>query len=249
MRSHRFFADISLNLGSTQELPSDAAHHCSQVLRHKVSDQLTVFNGDGFDYDAVIKNISKKSCQIEILNKHPKNNESPTSIHLIQGVARGDKMDFIIQKAVELGVNEITPLFTERCNVKLDAKRLAKKMQHWLKVIISACEQSGRAKLPTLHQPVSIENLELADTSTNILLEPTATESISCLPVELSGNRSNKPSINLLIGPEGGFSERDLSSATRLNIMGIRMGPRILRTETAGLSAIAILQSRLGDLS
>lgn len=241
MRSHRFYADISLTPGATIDLPSDAAHHCSQVLRYQVSDPLTVFNGDGFDYQAVIKSINKKTCQIEILQKLSLSNESPLSVHLIQGIARGDKMDFIIQKAVELGVHEITPLFTERCNVKLDAKRLAKKMQHWQKVIISACEQSGRAKLPVLNQPINIENLQLSNTATSIMLEPTASECISSLPINLS--------VNLLIGPEGGFSERDLSSANQLNIQSVRMGPRILRTETAGLSALAILQSRLGDLS
>ena len=219
MRSHRFYADISLTPGATIDLPSDAAHHCSQVLRYQVSDPLTVFNGDGFDYQAVIKSINKKTCQIEIMQKLSLCNESPLSVHLIQGIARGDKMDFIIQKAVESGVHEITPLFTERCNVKLDAKRLAKKMQHWQKVIISACEQSGRAKLPVLNQPINIENLQLSNTATSIMLEPTASESISSLPINLS--------VNLLIGPEGGFSERDLSSANQLNIQSVRMGPRI----------------------
>jgi 16S rRNA (uracil1498-N3)-methyltransferase len=241
MRSHRFFAEIPLTPGNSIELPSDAAHHCSQVLRYKIDDPLSVFNGDGFDYSAKIKSISKKSCEIQILNKVSPENESPINIHLIQGIARGDKMDLIIQKAVELGVSEVTPLFSERCNVKLDSKRLAKKMQHWQKVMISACEQSGRAVIPKLNPAINIESLQLSQDNISLILEPSATESLTSF--------TSAKQFNLLIGPEGGFSERDLNSVKQTQIKPVRMGPRILRTETAGLSAIAILQSQFGDLT
>lgn len=239
MRSHRFYADISLNQNTSVELPADAAHHCAQVLRYKIGDELTIFNGDGSDYFAVISAIEKKRCLIQVQTRITLKNESSLNIHLFQGVARGDKMDLIIQKAVELGVSEITPLFTERCNVKLDQKRLEKKMIHWKKIIVSACEQSGRAIVPKLNQAVTIAEMKASEQLT-IYLEPKADTSVSSLKVSHS--------INLLIGPEGGFSEKDLAQAEKLNIHGVKMGPRILRTETAGLAAIAILQNRFGDL-
>ena len=239
MRSHRFYADIPLSENTNIELPPEPAHHCSQVLRYKVADQLTVFNGDGFDYLASISQIEKKRCVVTIHKKTDPENESLLKINLIQGIARGDKMDLIIQKSVELGVMTITPLFSERCNVKLDKKRLDKKILHWEKVIISACEQSGRALVPCLNSPVDISELELEGRH-SIYLEPTAKNPINKLAVE--------GSVNLLIGPEGGFSEKDLHQAERLNIQGVKIGPRILRTETAGLTAISILQNRFGDI-
>ncbi len=239
MRSHRFYTPINLQQNTSIELPAEAAHHCAQVLRYKVGDTLTVFNGDGFDYLATVIQIEKKRCQISLTNRAAPDNESPLKIHLLQGVARGDKMDLIIQKAVELGVAEITPLFTERCNVKLDGKRLDKKLQHWHHTIISACEQSGRALLPELHQPISINKLA-KHKITSIYLEPTAKSRFGDLAIEQS--------IRLFIGPEGGFSDKDLAHLELLGCTGIKIGPRILRTETAGLSAISILQNLQGDL-
>ena len=250
MRSHRFFTDIPLGINCQVELPADASHHCAQVLRYKEGDQLTVFNGDGFDYLATIITINKKRCEIDINKQIAVNNESPLTIHLFQGIAKGDKMDLIIQKAVELGVAEITPLFTERCNVKLNNKRLAKKLEHWNKVSISACEQSGRAVIPKINPAIQIENLQIDNQQTDdqkigklitFYLEPTSEKSFSDYQIE------NK-NVALLVGPEGGFSDRDLQQADKKNLYGVSMGPRILRTETAGLSAIAILQSHFGDL-
>jgi len=239
MRSHRFYTPIDLSENTSIELPSDAAHHCAHVLRYKVGDHLTVFNGDGFDYSAKIEKIEKKSCEIKISNKNNPKNESPLKIHLVQGIARGDKMDLIIQKAIELGVSEITPLFTERCNVKLDGKRLDKKLQHWNKTIISACEQSGRAIIPKLNSPISIEKLQRKNID-SIYLEPTAEKRLADLSI--------KQSVRLLIGPEGGFSEKDLTYLASINCIGIKIGSRILRTETAGLAAVSILQACFGDL-
>jgi len=239
MRNHRFFASIYLAVNSSTFLPADAAHHCAHVLRYKVGDYLTLFNGDGFDYLATINLIEKKQCQVKITKKISLNNESPLKINLIQGIARGDKMDLIIQKAIELGVSEITPFFTERCNVKLDGKRLEKKLSHWKKIIISACEQSGRAIIPKLNEAIQI--MKLADMeNTSIYLEPKAKQTFPDLKFDNS--------INLFIGPEGGFSEKDLTQLVNCGAKGIKLGPRILRTETAGLSAISILQSQFGDL-
>ncbi|MBV1909772.1 MAG: 16S rRNA (uracil(1498)-N(3))-methyltransferase [Kangiellaceae bacterium] len=238
MRSHRFFTDLALLEDTLFYLPAEAAHHCSQVLRYKVGDLLTVFNGDGFNYPATIVSIERKRCQIKTTKKLFSENESPLSIHLFQGIARGDKMDLIIQKAVELGVYEITPIFTERCNVKLDPKRLEKKILHWKKTIISACEQSGRAKVPQLNPAIQLDQLTSVEQPT-IYLEPKATQSIDSLDIEKT--------IGIIIGPEGGFSDKDLAHAEMLKLIGVQFGPRILRTETAGLAAIAILQNRFGD--
>ena len=238
MRSHRFYTPIELNENSSVDLPSEAAHHCAQVLRYRVGDQLVLFNGDGFDYLATVEQIEKKRCQVKLSNRIDPQNESPLNIHLFQGIARGDKMDLIIQKAVELGVREFTPLFTERCNVKLDGKRLDKKLQHWNKTIISACEQSGRAIIPKLHQPIPLNKLKEIQ-NVSVYLEPAANKTFRDLHIQQS--------LQLMIGPEGGFSEKDINHLNAIQCEGVVVGPRILRTETAGLSAISILQSYFGD--
>ncbi len=240
MRSHRFYIPASLVVNTSVALSADVAHHCAQVLRYNVGDPLVLFNGDSFDYSAVITGIEKKRCVVEICRKYDPKNESPLKIHLMQGIARGDKMDFIIQKVVELGVAEITPVFTERCNVKLDKKRLNKKMAHWNKTIISASEQSGRAVLTRLNDPVTIENIPKLE-HCSIFLEPTVSESFGELDIEKN--------VRIIIGPEGGFTQSDLTLLARVGFKGSKIGPRILRTETAGLSAISILQSRFGDLA
>jgi len=239
MRSHRFYTPIELKRNSSIDLPSEAAHHCAQVLRYRVGDELVLFNGDGFDYLATVEQIEKKHCQAKISSRIDPQNESPLKIHLFQGIARSDKMDLIIQKAVELGVTEITPLFTERCNVKLDGKRLDKKLQHWHKTVISACEQSGRAVIPKIHQPISINKLAAYQTI-SVYLEPTAIKGFCDLNIQQS--------LQLMIGPEGGFSEKDINHLNAIQCEGVVIGPRILRTETAGLSAISILQSYFGDI-
>lgn len=239
MRIHRFYSSTELKENSSIALPADAAHHCVQVLRYRVGDELVLFNGDGFDYLATVEQIEKKRCQVKISKRINPQNESPLNIHLYQGVARGDKMDLIIQKAVELGVKEFTPLLTERCNVKLEGKRLDKKLQHWNKTIISACEQSGRAVIPELHPPMAIN--QLVETKiVSIYLEPNASSNFKELSIDKSAS--------LFVGPEGGFSGKDLAHLKLVRCQGVKIGPRILRTETAGLSAISILQSCFGDL-
>jgi 16S rRNA (uracil1498-N3)-methyltransferase len=239
MRSHRFYTPIPLEEKISAELPKETVHHCAQVLRYKTNDELTLFNGDGYDYSAVIDQIEKKRCVVTIISKNHPNNESPLKIHLLQGVARGDKMDLIIQKAVELGIAEITPIFTERCNVKLDAKRLDKKIQHWNKTMISACEQSGRAIIPKLATAIPINDL-VEEKGLTIYCEPTTKKTFKDLAI--------KKSIRIVIGPEGGFSEKDLMHLEKIGCVGVKIGPRILRTETSGLAAISILQSHFGDI-
>jgi len=251
MRLHRFFTNQRFELLDIFLLEDSVAHHCAQVLRYKVNDSLVLFNGDGYDYEAVITDINKRRCQVKILNKLTLDNESPLSIHMLQGIAKGDKMDFVIQKAVELGVTEFTPLFSERCNVKLDEKRLAKKQQHWQRVMISACEQSGRAKLMSLNAAVHLN--KMADLDKHPSLVPNiAVKAIERLYLDPDASTSlkeldNPQSIQLCIGPEGGFSERDIQ-IMQLEMTGVQLGKRILRTETAGLVAVAALQSLFGDI-
>lgn len=240
MRNHRFYTPQILSDGLELELPAEVAHHCIQVLRYPIGSELVLFNGDGCDYPAKISAIHKKRCSVTICGQQPLTNESPLEIHLYQGVARGDKMDFIIQKAVELGVSRITPLFTERCNVKLDEKRLQSKLEHWQKVAISASEQSGRARLTEILSPLALKGFTPVDQRPIFYLEPTASQSIDKLTLENS--------VCLMIGPEGGFSQQDLATLEQIGAQGLRLGPRILRTETAGLTCIAIMQSRFGDL-
>lgn len=240
MRSHRFYSSITLSLSEPILLPKEASHHCIQVLRYKEGDELVLFNGDGFDYLAQISLIEGKTCQVKIMAKISPNNESPLKIHLYQGIARGEKMDLIIQKSVELGVHQITPLFTERCNVKLDQKRLAKKHQHWQKVAISACEQSGRAFIPKINLPIQISQFKLQSDSIGFYLQPNSTQSIH--------DNNNLTDVSLLVGPEGGFSDNEINQLKENRISGIQLGARILRTETAGLACIAILQSHFGDI-
>ena len=244
MRVHRFFVNIELSQSDICFLPADAAHHCTQVLRYKLGQPLILFNGDGFNYHAQIHSLDKKTCQVTINGKFSPDNESPLKIHLFQGIAKGDKMDLIIQKAVELGVHQITPIFTQRCNVKLKSDRLEKKLAHWNKVLISACEQSGRAFVPKLNQAVDINKLETLE-SLSIYLEPNSKTSLTQL--ELKDKRETQ-SIGLFVGPEGGFSDDDIQRLEDLECLGARLGSRILRTETAGLAAVSVLQSLFGDL-
>ncbi len=240
MRSHRFYCPVTLNTTQSLVLPKEASHHCINVLRYKAGHELILFNGDGFNYTAVIRQIINRQCTVEINNKINPENESPLKVHLYQGIARGEKMDLIIQKSVELGVSEITPLFSERCNVKLDNKRLAKKMAHWQAVSISASEQSGRCKIATINTPQSIKALNCPPDMLSLYLEPTAEQKIQTI--------STTESISIFVGPEGGFSQNDLSFLEKLQATGIQLGPRILRTETAGLACLTALQIHLGDL-
>ncbi|MET1254418.1 16S rRNA (uracil(1498)-N(3))-methyltransferase [Aliikangiella maris] len=243
MRYHRFYTSDKLSPGNNYQLPKEVAHHCIQVLRYAVNAQLVLFNGDGADYLAKITEINGKQCHVIVEDKTVIDNESPIYIHLLQGIARGEKMDLIIQKAVELGVNEITPIFTERCNVKLDAKRLPKKLAHWQSVVISACEQSQRAVIPKINPPSNIKTLIGTDKIMSLYLDPGAEHSINHLLKQYSKNDK----LNIVIGPEGGFSLNDINHLVDIGATPALIGPRVLRTETAGLACIAVVQSTIGD--
>jgi 16S rRNA (uracil1498-N3)-methyltransferase len=169
-------------------------------------------------------------------------NESPLNIHLAQGISRGDRMDFTLQKSVELGVNTITPIFTERCGVKLSGERLEKKHQQWQKIVISACEQSGRCAVPIVATPIYLADWLAQETAAlKLNLHPKAEHSIMNLPIE-------NQRVRLLIGPEGGLSDDEIANANKAGFHDVLLGPRVLRTETAALTAITALQCRYGDL-
>jgi len=243
MRNPRIFQPSQFSLNETLALSDDAFGHVVRVLRLKENDYITLFNGEeAFQYTATLCNVSKKSAEVKIISQEENNSESPLNIHLGQGISRGDRMDFTLQKSVELGVNTITPLFTERCGVKLNAERLEKKIQQWQKIVISACEQSGRASVPIVTQPMLLEDWLKQETSAlKINLHPKAQHSIMSLPME-------NTRVRLLIGPEGGLTDEEIIKASDNNFHDVLLGPRVLRTETAALTAITALQCRFGDL-
>lgn len=242
MRTIRLYQPGPLTPGQSVALCEDAANHAGKVLRMQAGEALELFNGDGNNYAAVIIEVGKKQLVVDIQSSSENPIESPLKLHLGQGISRGDRMDFAIQKAVELGVSEITPLFTERCGVKLDADRLEKKREQWQKIVISACEQSGRSVVPPVHQPVTLEKwLGQPDNCLKLTLDPWTSATIKQL--------SPTDRLRLVIGPEGGFSDREVAATTLAGFQPVRLGPRVLRTETAALTAIAALQLQLGDLA
>jgi 16S rRNA (uracil1498-N3)-methyltransferase len=243
MRTIRIHADLPLQAGIELTLPAQAGEHVARVLRLVPGDALTLFNGDGCDYPASIVMVGKREVVVRIEARQTLSNESPLPLTLAQGVARGEKMDLIVQKATELGVVRIVPLLTERSEVKLDATRSEKRLAHWRAVAASACEQSGRARLPlimpALPLPAWLDSLA-ADDAMRLALLPEATCSSRELRFTTSGGV-------LVVGPEGGLGERDTAVLRAAGFDGLRLGPRILRTETAGLAALAALQALHGD--
>jgi 16S rRNA (uracil1498-N3)-methyltransferase len=243
----RFYQASCIELNQNIELSDEVFAHAIRVLRLSEGAQLVLFNGETcankrFDYLATLIQVSKKSAIVQITAQYVVDNESPLVIHLGQGISRGDRMDFTLQKSVELGVHKITPLFTERCGVKLSGERLEKKCQQWQKIVIAACEQSGRAFVPEVTEPISLAHwLAQQTTALKLNLHPKAQHSIMSLP-------SNSQNIRLLIGPEGGLTDEEISDANQAGFQDVLLGPRILRTETAALTALSALQCRFGDL-
>jgi len=244
MRVTRSYIDHPLTVGQTLSLPEDAANHLVRVMRLREGDGCVLFNGDGQDYSATLVVVGKRDAQVRIEAATALDNESPLHITLLQGIARGEKMDLILQKATELGVGAIVPVNAERTEVKLDAARAEKRVAHWNNVVTSACGQSGRARIPQVGPPLSLAQAAAAlpaDTL-RLTLDPQGAHRLSTLQAAPSGG------IVIAIGPEGGWSPRDRDQLAAAGFQGLQLGPRILRTETAGLAAIAALQARLGDL-
>ena len=243
MRIPHIYQPGQINLNQTLELCSDAAGHITRVLRMGMGDKISLFNGQGGEYLCELSQVSKKSATVNVTEFIDKDLESPLKIHLGQGISRGDKMDFTIQKSVELGVTEITPLFTERSGVKLRGDRLEKKHQQWQKFAISAAEQSGRNFVTKIHPPIKIENwLAQASDELKVTLHPRAEHSIKTIPAPTNGLR-------FIVGPEGGFTDAEMLQTKNCGFMDIRLGPRVLRTETAALTVLSALQLQFGDLA
>ena len=246
MANLRFYTNTPLALGATVQLSDSAAAHATRALRLEVGDNATLFNGDGFDYECTLTAVKKNAVFANITNVYAVLNESPLKITLLQAISSGDRMDFTIQKAVELGVTAIQPFTSQRSLVKLSTERAEKRTEHWQNIAISACEQSGRSIVPVVSAPLNMVHL-FAHLATNlhandckITLAPDATQQLKSL---------NKPSghIYLLIGAEGGLSDEEIALSLHHGFQTIQLGGRVLRTETAALATIAALQTLWGD--
>lgn len=248
MPKTRIYQNSEFAINGILKLSDDAFGHIVRVLRLTEGENIAFFNGrEAIQYIGRLVDVKKKQASITIISQEVVCNESPLNIHLGQGISRGDRMDFTLQKSVELGVNRITPLFTEHCGVKLTGERLAKKHEQWQKIVISACEQSGRCIVPKVNEPMLLQNwLEQETDSLKLNLHPKADHSIMGLPVDSSGKKNK---VRLLIGPEGGLSSEEIKQANKADFQDILLGPRVLRTETAALTAITALQCRFGDLA
>ncbi len=242
MRIPRIYHPEPLSPHCRVALDANAARHVGRVLRLNIGDALTLFDGLGGEYPATIVELGKRELWVECSERYDTDCESPLTITLAQGVSKGERMDYTIQKAVELGVSRITPIDTERSVVNLRGERLQKRLEHWRGVIISACEQCGRNTVPELLPMMSLDEwLCQPLLGRGLLLDHRAETGITGL--ELSD-----AACTLLIGPEGGLTEKERTAAEAVGYQGIRLGPRVLRTETAALTALAAIQSRWGDL-
>ena len=239
----RFYCPQPLAIGAVITLPDHVAHHI-QVVRLGSGDHITLFNGEGGEYTATITTIEKKRVTAEIKLFEPREVELPYAVILAQALPEASKMDWIIEKAVELGAHSIQPLAAQRCVVRLSAERAAKKMQHWQGVIVAASEQSGRNRLAALAEPVDFNQwAQQKDLHVRILLSPRAQSDNDC-----SARHHPPQSVALMIGPEGGFTDKEEDLALEQGVLMLSMGPRVLRTETAGLSALAALNAVWGEM-
>ena len=244
MRIPRIYTAQDLRIGREVLLPEQAGEHAVRVLRLERGHPLILINGDGREYDAELASLAKRAVTAVVTTSREVNRETKLRITLAQSIARGEKMDWILQKATELGVSHIAPLVTERTEVKLDEERAERRMAHWVSVLESACEQCGRTALPTLGPPQRLDRwlTSLEGNEIRCALIPEGETSLRDLPPIEQG-------IVIVVGPEGGLSDQDIAMLRQAEFLGLRLGPRILRTETAGVAALAALQALFGDLA
>jgi 16S rRNA (uracil1498-N3)-methyltransferase len=243
MRLTRVHVDEDLQSGRRLTVEGAAGNHIARVLRLRAGDALTLFNGRGGEYGGSIEEIRRDTILVSVLEHRAIERESTLELVLVQGISRGERMDWVVQKATELGASRIVPVFTERSVVHLDEKQAARKLQHWYSIAIAACEQSGRNRVPRIDSPLGLfEWLEQpAPAGSRLLLSPAATQ-------RLIDIQAPQPAAAVLIGPEGGLAEVEHETAIKAGFSPIRLGPRILRTETAAVAALTLLQERFGDL-
>jgi 16S rRNA (uracil1498-N3)-methyltransferase len=243
VRLSRVYCETALEPGAEVVLPASAANHVARVLRLRAGSPVVAFDGSGRDYACEVVAIDGSRVRVRVGQAAGVQRESPLAVTLVQVVSRGERMDLTLQKATELGVRAIVPVFSVRSVVRLDQRQTAAKLRHWQAVVTSACEQSGRSFLPRVHAPLGLDRY-LADSPRDALRlvpSPGAGESLAAL-------RQVPSSVELLVGPEGGFEDGELLAAERAGFQPVRLGPRVLRTETAGIVALAVLQSMWGDL-
>ena len=241
MRVPRCHTTHPLTTGEQITLEEAPSHHLRHVLRLRAGDRVILFDNGGDEYSATLTRIFKQGVEAAIGEKLRHEADAALSIHLLLGLSRGERMDFALQKATELGVTRITPVISKRCVVKLDEKKRANRMAHWRKVIVNACEQSGRCRLPLIDEPQEIPTaISRQDSELALLLDHRTTQSLAQIPPP-------KSSVSILIGPEGGLSPEERDLAVQHGFKGLRLGPRIMRTETAPLATIAAIQTLWGD--
>jgi len=243
MRVSRLYVESPLQPGASLTLPPESSHYLATVLRHSAGDAVLLFNGRDGEFLAHIDQANKKKVRVLVAEQQRTMEIPPLHVHLGVGLSRGERMDYVIQKAAELGVAAITPLYCKFGEVRFKQQsRLENKLRHWRQVLINACEQSGRLTIPDLFAPVSVEQwIPGQQTDSKLVLHTDAQGASRLSELELTKN------IALLSGPEGGFSASEIETAKSAGFHTVVMGPRILRTETAPLAALAILQSLLGD--
>lgn len=243
MRLNRIFCPGPLSEGIETSLPPAGAYHVARVLRMREGAPLSVFDGSGGEFRAEITRVEGDAVSIKLGDRTPGTPESPLRITLVQGVSRSERMDWTLQKATELGVVAIAPVLTARSVVRLDEKQAAKKQTHWNGIVISACEQCGRTRVPSVAAPMTLRNYfaSVKKEGLRLVLSPSA-------PGSLAGLASLPTKVELLIGPEGGLDDDELTAARTAGFAPVRLGPRVLRTETAAVVALSVLQALWGDL-
>ena len=241
MRSYRVYSSLPLTVDEQCDLDERASHHLARVLRVKTGDRLSVFNGDGKNYKGAIVSATKQQVSVLIDSIEQADTESSLNTCLALGVSKGDRFEWAIKKATELGVTSIVPILSQRVDARLSPERWQKKQEHWQQIVISACEQSGRAVVPSVQEPTTLfQWLSDVEADCKLVLDPEAT----------SNAMNDQPaSIALLIGPEGGLAASELALASENGFSAMQLGPRVLRTETAPLVALSVLGARWGDIN
>lgn len=239
MRVPRVHLAVALEPGTELALDDRAAHHVVRVLRRRTGDRLVLFDGRGVEAEAEIVAAHRRhGCRVRVIEAGPVSRESPLRVELVQAVAKGEKLDWVVQKATELGVAAIRPVITARGDVRPDDDR--RKLARWREIAVNACEQCGRTVLPEVHPVVELAGLDV-EADDRVVLVPGA-------DTMLAGFEPVDRGLAIALGPEGGFDEADLEILIRDRFTPVQLGPRVLRTETAGLAALAIVQARFGDL-